>query len=227
MSRRIILLIVGVLAVALLGIGVGAFLSRGSDNATPSAQTTTQPSSAPTTAASSPVPTEPITPSNPMVMPDPYTHALDKSAAAQPFNDNLTYNVPLTWSSRQLESGVVDYADMTNCQDTAGCPHITFIDLTDMNQSSTYGNSDPAAVWAKQATCAYGPKGKLLGPVEGQINGQRVLYYRLPCGKDPYANFDAVWYLPEQKLLIGGVSGPDASLAPEIVQAVLKSATWR
>lgn len=227
MSRRIIILwVVGVLAVAGLGIGIGAFVSRGNDNATPAAISTTQPSSAPTSTASSPVPTEPIAPSNPMAMPDPATHALDKSAQAQPFNDNLTFNVPLTWSSRQ-QDGTVDYADMTNCQDTASCPHITFIDLTDMNMSNTYGNSNPAGEWAKQAGCSIGTKGKLLGPVEGMINGQRVLYYRQACGKDPYANFNAVWYLPGQYLLIGGVSGPDASLAPEVVQAVLKSATWR
>jgi hypothetical protein len=228
MSRRtLVLWIASILALAGLGIGIGAFVSRGNDTA-PTASATQSPTTPVTTStAPSSVPTEPITPSNPMVMPDVAAHALDKSAQAQPFNDSLTFNVPLTWSSRQPEPGVIDYADMTNCQDTASCPHITFIDLTDMDMSNKYGNSDPAGVWAKQSTCSTDTKGKLLGPVEGTINGQRVLYYRQPCGKDPYANFNAVWYLPSQSLLVAGVSGPAASLSAEDVQAVLNSANWR
>jgi len=144
MSRRIRTTVLGIVAlVAIGGIGItaGAFLSGGSSPAqTAAAPVIPSPSSlgstSSTTSPTSDPTYDPVTPSNPMIIPDPATHALDRSEKAQPFGDNLTYSVPLTWSSRNWD-GAVDYADMTNCTDTASCPHITFIDLT--NPSSVTG----------------------------------------------------------------------------------------
>jgi len=234
MSRRIRTTVLGIVAlVAIGGIGItaGAFLSGGSSPAqTAAAPVIPSPSSlgstSSTTSPTSDPTYDPVTPSNPMIIPDPATHALDRSEKAQPFGDNLTYSVPLTWSSRNWD-GAVDYADMTNCMDTASCPHITFIDLTNPSSVSQYGTGNPVATWAGQSTCAVDSEQELLGPVVSLIDDQRVLYYRQGCGKDPYSNFNAAWYFPDQHLLVVGVSGPGASLAPEVVQAVLKSATWR
>lgn len=125
-----------------------------------------------------------------------------------------------TWGVMTSESDAyADFIDMTGCNDTASCPHISFVNLASSKAMEVYGK-DPLKKWASgEGGCRFED---VEGPVVVTVGGRPAQLYRQRC--------DDQYVAPRYAWIISGtlfVALSDTGGAPEVIQGVLRHAVWK
>lgn len=137
--------------------------------------------------------------------------------------NRLTIHPGDTWTGVMSEPDVyVGYADMASgANDSAGAPHVFFVDLTSPQASSAYA-PDPLKRWSSDpSTC--GRTGPVEGPVSVKIGGRPAQVYRQGCADDKYAAPRYAWVIPGQLFVAIDTIGGSG----EVVEGSLETATWK